>query len=155
MKWNSEGCGPETTTQLVPLLGCLVSACKRLPLLTLYYLCRSLPVAEHHYTVCVVWVLQVAQSCTAKGAARCDVLPVDLSQLGEVEQFARDVLDKHKQVDVLVNNAGMGAPGKNSPLSDPGAIRHRVRQRHNIIGYCMCALLVTVCAQEMVTTRYM
>ncbi|KAL3142159.1 hypothetical protein ABBQ38_002517 [Trebouxia sp. C0009 RCD-2024] len=67
---------------------------------------------------------QVAQSCTAKGAAGCDVLPVDLSQAGEVEQFAKDVLGKHKQVDVLVNNAGMGAPGKNSPLSNPGDFAH-------------------------------
>ena len=67
-------------------------------------------------------MVQVAQSCTAKGAAGCDVLPVDLSQAGEVEQFAKDVLEKHKQVDVLVNNAGMGAPGKNSPLSNPGAV---------------------------------
>lgn len=65
-------------------------------------------------------MLQVAHSCKAKGAASCDVLPVDLSKFGDVEKFAKDVLGKHKQVDVLVNNAGMGAPGKNSPLSDPG-----------------------------------
>lgn len=67
-------------------------------------------------------MLQVAQCCTAKGAVSCDALPADLSQSGEVEKFAKDVLNKHKRVDVLVNNAGMGAPGKNSPLSNPGAI---------------------------------
>ena len=65
-------------------------------------------------------MLQVAHSCKVKGAASCDVLPVDLSQSGDVEKFAKEVLGKHKQVDVLVNNAGMGAPGQNSPLSDPG-----------------------------------
>lgn len=67
-------------------------------------------------------MLQVAHSCKAKGAASCDVLPVDLSQSGGVEKLARDVLAKHKQVDVLVNNAGIGAPGQNSPLSDPGIV---------------------------------
>ena len=67
-----------------------------------------------------VLALQVAQSCKAKGAASCEFLSVDLSKSGDVEEFAKEVLGKHKKVDVLVNNAGMGAPGQNSPLSDPG-----------------------------------
>ena len=64
--------------------------------------------------------LQVAESCRAKGAASCDDESVDISQSEAVQKFAKNVLSKHKQVDVLVNNAGMGAPGKNSPLQ--GAI---------------------------------
>lgn len=74
---------------------------------------------NHRILMCM---RQVAHSCRGKGAASCDVLPVDLSQSGDVEKFAKDVLAKHKQVDVLVNNAGMGAPGQNSPLSDPGIV---------------------------------
>ena len=60
--------------------------------------------------------LKVANSCKAKGASSCETHSVDLSQSDDVESFAKAVLSKHKQVDVLVNNAGMGAPGKNSPL---------------------------------------
>lgn len=60
--------------------------------------------------------LQVADSCKAKGAASCETHAVDLSQPDAVESFAKVVLAKHKQVDVLVNNAGMGTAGKNTGL---------------------------------------
>lgn len=85
-------------------------------------------------------VLQVAHSCKAKGAASCDVLPVDLSKSRDVEKFAKDVLGKHKQVDVLVNNAGMGAPGQNSPLSDPGNAPYgsEIRVRQHLQFTCAC-----------------
>lgn len=59
-------------------------------------------------------MLQVANSCKAKGAASCDIHAVDLSQADAVEGFAKAVLSKHKQVDVLVNNAGMGTDGQHS-----------------------------------------
>lgn len=61
-------------------------------------------------------MLQVADDCKAEGAASCETHVVDLSVSDAVESFAKGVLSKHKQVDVLVNDAGMGAPGKNSPL---------------------------------------
>ena len=61
-------------------------------------------------------MLQVAKSCEAKGAASCEIHAVDLSQSEAVQSFAKAVLGKHKRVDVLVNNAGMGAPGQNGPL---------------------------------------
>ena len=51
---------------------------------------------------------QVAKSCEAKGAASCEIHAVDLSQPDAVESFAKAVLNKHKRVDVLVNNAGVG-----------------------------------------------
>lgn len=86
-------------------------------------------------------MLQVAHSCKAKGAASCDVLPVDLSQSGGVEKFAKDVLAKHKQVDVLVNNAGMGAPGQNSPLSDPGIV---ICGAWSSLKWCV-SCVITVC----------
>ena len=35
---------------------------------------------------------------------------MDLSQSSLVEDFAKDVLRKHEEVHVLVNNAGMGTP---------------------------------------------
>ena len=52
--------------------------------------------------------MQVAKSCEAKGAASCETHAVDLSQADAVESFAKTVLNKHKRVDVLVNNAGVG-----------------------------------------------
>lgn len=57
-------------------------------------------------------LLQVAKSCKDKGAASCETYAVDLSEADAVEGFAKTVLSKHKQVDVLVNNAGMGTAGK-------------------------------------------
>ena len=48
---------------------------------------------------------------------------VDLSQSSSAEKFAKDVLSKHKEVHVLVNNAGMGTGGvKAGPLE--GTLAH-------------------------------
>lgn len=71
--------------------------------------------ARHGMTVHLC-IMQVADECRAQGAASCDIHAVDLTASDAVETFATAVLSKHTQVDVLVNNAGMGAPGKNSPL---------------------------------------
>lgn len=60
--------------------------------------------------------LQTATSCKAKGAPSCDTHGVDLSKSDEVRKFARDVLDKYKNVDVLVNNAGMGPSSGSGPI---------------------------------------
>lgn len=60
--------------------------------------------------------LQTAASCKAKGAPACDIHGVDLSQMAQVRKFASDVLAKYKNVDVLVNNAGMGTPSGSGPV---------------------------------------
>ena len=60
--------------------------------------------------------MQTAASCKAKGAPSCDTHGIDLSKSDEVRKFARDVLDKYKNVDVLVNNAGMGPSSGSGPI---------------------------------------
>ena len=60
--------------------------------------------------------LQVAASCKAKGAKACDIHGIDLSESSQVRKFADDVLAKHKTVDVLVNNAGMGTSSGSGPI---------------------------------------
>lgn len=60
--------------------------------------------------------VQTAASCKAKGAPACDTHGVDLSQMSQVRKFTADVLAKHKSVDVLVNNAGMGARSGAGPI---------------------------------------
>ena len=64
----------------------------------------------------LVYCLQTAASCKAKGAPACDTHGVDLSQMSQVRKFTADVLAKHKSVDVLVNNAGMGAKSGAGPI---------------------------------------
>lgn len=89
-----------------------------------------------HGTTVLLCILQVADECKAQGAASCDIHAVDLTESDAVERFARTVLSQHTQVDVLVNNAGMGAPGKNSPLEGgrteltPSCTVQRIHQLH-------------------------
>ena len=64
----------------------------------------------------LVYCVQTAASCKAKGAPACDTHGVDLSQMSQVRKFTADVLAKHKSVDVLVNNAGMGAKSGAGPI---------------------------------------
>ncbi|KAL3140443.1 hypothetical protein ABBQ38_004702 [Trebouxia sp. C0009 RCD-2024] len=59
---------------------------------------------------------ETAASCKAKGAPACDTHGVDLSHMSQVRTFTADVLAKHKSVDVLVNNAGMGARSGAGPI---------------------------------------
>lgn len=60
--------------------------------------------------------MQTAASCKSKGAPEVDVHGVDLSQPSQVRKFADDVLHKYKNVDVLVNNAGMGPSSGGGPV---------------------------------------
>lgn len=41
---------------------------------------------------------------------------MDLSESDEVRKFAKDVLDKPKNVDILVNTAGMGPSSGSGPI---------------------------------------
>ena len=54
--------------------------------------------------------LQVAEICKKKGSQKVDVMPVDLSDMSQVDKFAEDVLKKYGAVDVLVNNAAILGP---------------------------------------------
>lgn len=54
--------------------------------------------------------LQVAEICKQKGSKKVDVMPVDLSDMSQVDKFAEDVLKKYGAVDVLVNNAAILGP---------------------------------------------
>jgi len=65
--------------------------------------------------------LQTAASCKEKGAPAVDVHGVDLSESSQVRKFADDVLGKYKNVDVLVNNAGMGPSSGGGPVKGEGA----------------------------------
>ena len=67
-------------------------------------------------------VLQTAASCKEKGAPAVDVHGVDLSESSQVRKFADDVLGKYKNVDVLVNNAGMGPSSGGGPVKGKGTI---------------------------------
>ena len=60
--------------------------------------------------------MQTAASCKSKGSPDVDVHGIDLSQPSQVRKFADDVLHKHKTVDVLVNNAGMGPSSGGGPV---------------------------------------
>lgn len=59
---------------------------------------------------------ETAASCKEKGAPAVDVHGVDLSESSQVRKFADDVLGKYKNVDVLVNNAGMGPSSGGGPV---------------------------------------
>ena len=54
--------------------------------------------------------LQVAEICKKKGSQKVDVMPVDLSDMSQVDKFAEEVLKKYGAVDVLVNNAAILGP---------------------------------------------
>ena len=54
--------------------------------------------------------LQVAEICKKKGSQKVDVMPVDLSDMSQVDKFAEEVLKKYGTVDVLVNNAAILGP---------------------------------------------
>jgi len=70
---------------------------------------------------CTHGSLQTAASCKEKGAPAVDVHGVDLSESSQVRKFADDVLGKYKNVDVLVNNAGMGPSSGGGPVKGKGA----------------------------------
>ena len=53
---------------------------------------------------------QVADSCKAQGAPDCEVYPFDLVNTDDIDSLAKRIL-QDKQVDVLVNNAGIMVPG--------------------------------------------
>ncbi|KAL0025430.1 hypothetical protein WJX79_010082 [Trebouxia sp. C0005] len=53
---------------------------------------------------------EVAEICKQKGSKKVDVMPVDLSDMSQVDKFAEDVLKKYGAVDVLVNNAAILGP---------------------------------------------
>ncbi len=74
--------------------------------------------------------LQTAASCKEKGAPAVDVHGIDLSESSQVRKFAEDVLGKYKNVDVLVNNAGMGPSSGGGPVKGKGAI----------VQYCTCTI---------------
>ena len=60
--------------------------------------------------------MQTAASCKAKGAPQVDVHGVDLSESAQTRKFADDVLEKYGDVNVLVNNAGMGPASGGGPI---------------------------------------
>lgn len=68
--------------------------------------------------------LQTAASCKAKGAPSCDIHDVELSKSDEVRKFARDVLDKYKNVDIRVNNVGMGPSPGSGPIKGGSLVEH-------------------------------
>ena len=70
--------------------------------------------------------LQTAASCKEKGAPAVDVHSIDLSESSQVRKFADDVLGKYKNVDVLVNNAGMGPSSGGGPVKGKGVIGQSV-----------------------------
>lgn len=78
------------------------------------------------FSTCVC--LQTATSCKKLGAPAVDIHAIDLSKSEEVRKFAKDVLDKHKNVDVLVNNAGMAPSSGNGPISGTAPFSHTIIQ---------------------------
>src|SRR5699024_10402187 len=62
--------------------------------------CRNLKKAEY--------TLAKLRELNGRGTLETGIL--DLSDLGSVKQFANTFLQKHKQLDVLINNAGVAMP---------------------------------------------
>ena len=54
------------------------------------------------------------QVCRSKGAASCETYAVDLFKSGDAESFAKAVLSKQKDIDVLVTIAGMSTACQNT-----------------------------------------
>lgn len=52
----------------------------------------------------------MADSCKSQGAADCEIYPFDLVNIGDIDSLAKKML-ADKQVDVLVNNAGIMTAG--------------------------------------------
>jgi NADP-dependent 3-hydroxy acid dehydrogenase YdfG len=45
-----------------------------------------------------------------RNSGRVDVFPVDVAQADDVHAVARSILERHGQIDLLVNNAGLNVP---------------------------------------------
>lgn len=62
--------------------------------------------------------LNEAADALSRRGVSVDIVACDLSQGDSVDAFARTVLDRHAEIDVLVNNAGAtwGAPAEEHPL---------------------------------------
>jgi NAD(P)-dependent dehydrogenase (short-subunit alcohol dehydrogenase family) len=50
-----------------------------------------------------------------KGKGTLEILKLNLSDLNDVKEFADQFLKSHKQLNVLINNAGVANTGKNAP----------------------------------------
>lgn len=61
---------------------------------------------------------EVVQSITATGD-ECEAFSCDITQLGDVERLSSHVHDRYRRVDIVVNNAGLGAFGTPLHLTDP------------------------------------
>ena len=80
------------------------------------FACHAHSVAQCCAEVRLMLNMQVAANCKARGSPQVDVHGVDLSESSQVRKFADDVLAKYKDVNVLVNNAGMGPSSGGGPI---------------------------------------
>jgi NAD(P)-dependent dehydrogenase (short-subunit alcohol dehydrogenase family) len=73
---------------------------------------------------------------------RADFHPCDLSSLAAVRALAREVLDRHTRLDLLINNAGIGTGGPRAPR-EVSADGHELRFAVNYLaGFLLTRLLL-------------
>lgn len=64
--------------------------------------------------------LQVAEAAKSKGARDVEYHPISLNDLDALDKLAKSLIEKHKVIDVIVNNAGDAldsAEQDNDPMS--------------------------------------
>jgi len=83
-----------------------------------------------------------------EGGASADFLAADLSALAEVHRLAEAVQQRTDQLDILINNAGIGTGGSGAPRQT-SADGHELRFAVNYLaGFLLTRLLVPLLEQS-------
>jgi NADP-dependent 3-hydroxy acid dehydrogenase YdfG len=90
----------------------------------------------------------VASGINAKAGGRAETMPLDVSNVADVETVAQQIVAKHGRIDLLVNSAGINVPKRSWADMEISGWDKLVDINLNGVLYCMRAVLPTMRAQK-------
>lgn len=90
----------------------------------------------------------VAHAINARDGGRAEALQLDVSRWADVEAAAKQILDRHGRIDLLVNSAGVNVPKRSWQDMEIDGWDKLVDINLNGVLYCMRAVLPAMRAQK-------
>lgn len=90
----------------------------------------------------------VVRTISARDGGRAEALQLDVSRWADVEAAAKQILDRHGRIDLLVNSAGVNVPRRSWQDMEIDGWDKLVDINLNGVLYCMRAVLPAMRAQK-------